>query len=136
MSCFYVDVTFFNLNDRAKSAVVKRMLVDTGSDKTWVPADVLEGIGIERAKKDRPFQMANGQRITRATGYAFVQVTPEYETVDEIVFAEPGDLSLLGARSLEGLGVRVDPEDQQLVAAGPAPAAGNITATTTTPTTE
>jgi hypothetical protein len=40
-----------------------------------------------------------------------------------VVFGEPGDLVLLGARTLEGLNFRVDPLTRQLVDAGPAPAA-------------
>ena len=39
--------------------------------------------------------------------------------MDEVVFADEGDLSLLGARTLEGLNARVDPEGKRLVAAGP-----------------
>jgi hypothetical protein len=44
-------------------------------------------------------------------------------TIDEVVFGEPGDLVLLGARSLEGLNLRVDPVHKMLIDAGPAPAA-------------
>jgi len=39
--------------------------------------------------------------------------------VDEVVFGQPGDLPLLGARTLEGFGARVDPRNKRLVAAGP-----------------
>jgi hypothetical protein len=39
------------------------------------------------------------------------------------VFGEPGDLVLLGARSLEGLNLRVEPATRQLVDAGPVSAA-------------
>ncbi len=67
--------------------------------------------------------MANGQPITVATGYVFIKVN-EIETVDEFFFGEPGDLQLLGARSLEGLNLRVDSTRQQLVAGGPILAAG------------
>lgn len=42
---------------------------------------------------------------------------------DDVVFGEPGDLMLLGARSLEGLNLRVEPATRQLVDAGPMPAA-------------
>jgi predicted aspartyl protease len=125
MGCFYVDVKFTNVADRARSAVVPQLLVDTGSESTWAPRKLLEQLGIRPEKKDRSFVMANGQVITRTVGFAIVEVTPEFKTVDEVVFAEEGDLSLLGARSLEGLNVRVDPEARQLVAAGPRPAAGN-----------
>jgi len=40
-----------------------------------------------------------------------------------VVFGEPGDLVLLGARSLEGLNLRIEPLSKTLVDAGPAPAA-------------
>lgn len=40
-----------------------------------------------------------------------------------MVFGMPGDLVLLGSRSIEGLSLRVEPVSKQLVDAGPAPAA-------------
>jgi hypothetical protein len=42
---------------------------------------------------------------------------------DEVVFGHPGDLTLLGSRSLEGLNFRIEPVTKRLVDAGPAPAA-------------
>jgi len=62
------------------------------------------------------------QMITRSTGYAVVRASG-FETVDEVVFGQPGDLALLGARTLEGFGAAVDASNQRLVAAGPHPAA-------------
>jgi hypothetical protein len=47
----------------------------------------------------------------------------QFQTVDEVVFAEPGDLSLLGARTLEGFNAAVDAKKKKLVAAGPVLAA-------------
>jgi hypothetical protein len=38
---------------------------------------------------------------------------------DFVVFGHPGGMVLLGARSLEGLNVRVDAQRKQLVPAGP-----------------
>lgn len=125
MGCFRVDVRFFNVADRSRSAVVPQLLVDTGSEATWVPRKVLEQLAVAPEKKDRSFVMANGQVITRTVGYAVLEVSPDLRTVDEVVFAEDGDLAILGARSLEGLNVRVDPEGKQLVAAGPILAATN-----------
>jgi hypothetical protein len=43
--------------------------------------------------------------------------------MEEVVFAQPGDLSLLGARTLEGFNAVVDARKKRLVAAGPIPAA-------------
>ncbi len=62
--------------------------------------------------------MANGQKITRSVGFAIVRVDKHF-TVDEVVFAEKGDLLLLGARTLEGLSLRVDSKQKKLVASGP-----------------
>ena len=78
----------------------------------------MEGIGIEPRKKDLQFQLPDGQTITRSVGYAVLTVDKS-ETVDEVVFAETGDLQLLGARALEGLNLQVDARRKKLVAAGP-----------------
>jgi len=96
--------------------------VDTGSEYTWVPAKKLERIGVQREKKDLKFVMANGEVITRSVGFAIVRVAKCF-TIDEVVFAEPGDLLLLGARTLEGLNLTVDSVQKKLVASGPLPAA-------------
>lgn len=56
------------------------------------------------------------------TGAAFLYVLGTTAT-DDVVFGEPGDLTLLGARSLEGLNLRIDPVSRRLIDAGPAPAA-------------
>jgi len=126
MGAFYVSCKIENTVRRERSAVVSKMLVDTGSENTWIPAATLEKLGIKREKKDVPFVTANGQQITRNVGFAVIRVG-KYFTVDEVVFAEEGDLLLLGARTLEGLNLVVDPRRKRLVAAGPLPAArGNV----------
>ena len=124
MGTFHVDVRVENIANSRKSARVTNLLVDTGSDSTWLPARVLEKLGVARAKKDNAFVMANGQTITRSSGYVIIR-SGEFETVDEVVFGEPGDLALLGARTLEGFNARVDSKQKKLVAAGPMLAAGN-----------
>ena len=118
MGTFYVGCKVENHRDPNKVAVVPKLLVDTGSEFTWLPGDVLERLGVEPQKKDIRIQMANGEIITRSVGYAVLRVA-KAETVDEVVFAQPGDLQLLGARALEGLNLRVDARSKKLVAAGP-----------------
>jgi predicted aspartyl protease len=122
MGTFHTKCKIENVADRTKSAVLPKVLVDTGSEYTWVPATTLEKIGIDREKKDVPFVMANGQQVTRSVGFAIIRLDKHF-TVDEVVFAEPGDLLLLGARSLKGLNLTVDTSRKKLVAAGPLPAA-------------
>ena len=89
-----------------------------------MPAKVLERLDIGREKKDVRFVMANGQEITRSVGFAIIRLDAFF-TIDEVVFGEPGDLALLGARTLEGLNLQVNPQTKKLVAAGPVPAAPN-----------
>ena len=122
MGAFHVDCTLENHIDRKQAVTVPRALVDTGSEYTWIPSRTLEKIGVNREKKDVAFSMANGQTITRSVGFAIVRVD-KYFTIDEVVFAEPGDLTLLGARTLEGLSLVVDSRKKKLVSAGPLPAA-------------
>jgi predicted aspartyl protease len=87
-----------------------------------VAGTTLEKLGIKREKKDLEFIMANGSLITRSVGFAIVRVEKSF-TVDEVVFAEKGDLLILGTRSLEGLNLAVDSRRKKLIAAGPLPAA-------------
>ena len=119
---FSVSCEFANIADRNRRITVPKMYVDTGSEYTWAPRPDLERIGVNLEKKDLAFVMANGQQITRSVGFAIVHVGARF-TVDEVVFAEEGDLFLLGARSLEGLNLTVDPSGKKLVASGPLPAA-------------
>lgn len=49
--------------------------------------------------------------------------TCDVQTSDDVIFAEAGDMVLLGARTLEGLNLRVDPVRHVLVDAGPVDAA-------------
>ena len=111
-----------NSIDRGKSITISKILVDTGSELSWISANDLEKIGIQREKKDLTFVMANGQKITRSVGFALIRIE-NYFTIDEVVFAEEGDLLLLGARTLEGMNLIVDPVKKKIVAAGPLPAA-------------
>jgi predicted aspartyl protease len=122
MGTFRVGCKIQHIADPKKTAKVEKLLVDTDSDYTWLPANVLEKLGVERVKKDVAFTMANGQSITRTVGYVIIHCD-EFQTVDEVVFAEPGDLSLLGARTLEGFNAAVDAKKKKLVAAGPVLAA-------------
>src|SRR5437868_4719157 len=111
MGIFYVDCEVVNVRHPSKKVDVAKIL-------SWIPETLLKKAGIQVTKKDVPFLMANGQTITRFLGYAILR-TSGFETVDEVVFGQPGDLSLLGARTLEGFGAMVDARKKRLVATGP-----------------
>lgn len=120
---FRIDVEVENPARPGERRRVERVLVDTGAELSWIPADILEALGIERYSRSR-FRQANGSIVERWVGPAFVHAVGK-RTTDDVVFGEPGDLVLLGARSLEGLNLRVDPVTRQLVDAGPVPAAAS-----------
>lgn len=122
MGTFFVGALVENHTDKKKTAKISKLLVDTGSEHTWLPESTLDKIGVVRQKKDVPYMMANGTIITRSVGFAVIRVD-KYFTIDEVVFAEKGDLPLLGARTLEGLNLMVNSTKKKLVAAGPIPAA-------------
>jgi predicted aspartyl protease len=118
MGVFRVDCTVENLAAPDKSELVEQLLVDTCSEFTWIQAELLAKVDVRIRKRDEQFVMANGEIITRDIGYAIITVNG-FETVDKIVFAQPGDLNLLGAHTLEGFGAVVDARRKKLVAAGP-----------------
>ena len=66
---------------------------------------------------------ASGRDHSRAVGRAAFLHVAGNRTTDDVIFGEPGDLVLLGSRTLEGLNFRVEPVTRQLVDAGPIPAA-------------
>lgn len=121
MGSFRVDIEIENLARPGQRRTVPSVLVDTGAGLSWVPAAILESLGIERDTRSR-FRQADGTILERWVGHALVRAAGK-RTADDVVFGEPGDLVLLGCRTLEGLNVQVDPVTRQLVDAGPAPAA-------------
>jgi predicted aspartyl protease len=121
MGCFRIDIEIESPARPGDRRKVEGALVDTGAELSWVPATVLESLGIERLKTWH-FRQATGQQIDRWVGSARVYAAGTVAT-DDVVFGEPADLVLLGARTLEGLNLRVEPRDKRLVDAGPAPAA-------------
>lgn len=121
MGTFRIDIEIENPRYPGARRTIRAVLVDTGAELSWIPAEILESLQIERRNQWR-FRQADGTVLERWTGPAFVYAAGK-TTTDEVVFGEPGDLVLLGARSLEGLNLRVDPLTKTLVDAGPAPAA-------------
>lgn len=73
MGTFKIRCKVENISKREKSAVIPQMLVDTGSEYTWISGQTLEKLDVEREKKDVRFVMANGQVITRSVGFAILR---------------------------------------------------------------
>jgi predicted aspartyl protease len=106
MSVFRVNLVACNPQREDQITPAIDVLVEPDAELTWLPAEVLEKIGIQPRRK-RTFQTATKQLIERDVGYAILRAEG-YETTDEVVFALPTDLSLLGVRAIEGFGFMVD----------------------------
>jgi predicted aspartyl protease len=114
MSAYYVNLIAINPKREEIRSVPVRVLVDTGSELSWLPIDVLASTGIQPRRK-RLFRMADGRTMDRDVGFCILE-SEGFITNDEVVFAQPGDMHLLGVRTLEGFGVTVDPLAHRLVA--------------------
>jgi predicted aspartyl protease len=114
---FRTTIVIESAEHRGETRTVERALVDTGSEFTWVPRTVLEALRI-RPEMTQRFIVADGRGLERAVGIGIVHAAGT-KAPDYVVFAEPGDMIILGARSLEGMNLRVDALRKQLVPAGP-----------------
>ncbi len=87
--------------------------VDTGAAYTTLPARFLRELGVEPMGKRR-LLLADGRRVDMDYGQAWVAMNGE-RIVTVVVFGEDDGPALLGAYTLEGLALAVDPVAQRLV---------------------
>ena len=88
-------------------------VVDTGAAYTTVPARILRELGVEPTGR-RPFLLADGSRVDMDYGRAWITIEGERE-VTIVVFGGDDAPPLIGAYTLEGLALAVDPVEQRLV---------------------
>ncbi len=111
MTTFNVHIQIGNIAGTQFEEV--EAVVDTGSTFTAVSADLLEGLGIKRARRQR-FRLANGQVVENDVGDARVRVE-SLEGITPVISNEPSEPALLGAVTLEALLLGVDPVAQRLI---------------------
>ncbi len=87
--------------------------VDSGATFTTLPARLLRELGVAPRGR-RKFMVADGRRIERDFGEARATIDGE-SVVTLVVFGDDNDPALLGAYTLEGLCLAVDPVAQRLV---------------------
>ena len=87
-------------------------LVDTGASYTTLPASLLNRLGVAPMGRRR-FRIANGGTMLQAIGQTWVRI--DEEAYIQLVVFGPEDQALLGAFSLEGFGLAVDPLGKRLV---------------------
>jgi predicted aspartyl protease len=111
MGAFRVRVEIAELEGTRFDTV--EALVDTVATYTWLPADLLKGLGV-RPQEERPFVLADGRQVTYRIGW--IQVRLDKRTQPTIaVFGEPGSEPLLGVFTLDGFGLAADPVNRRLM---------------------
>ena len=98
--------------DGGKSIEVEA-IVDTGSFYTMLPDRLLRELGVVPIGTRR-LRLADGRRIFMNYGRAWVTVEGESEGT-LVVFGEDDGPILLGAYTLQGLALAVDPAEERLV---------------------
>ncbi len=89
------------------------LLIDSGAIYSVIPTPVLEGLGI-KPLAEQEFRLADGSKITRRKGIALFKYGDRIGGAD-VIFGEPEDSTLLGAFTLEALGLALDPLRRELI---------------------
>ena len=121
MGIFRTTLGVASLAASGAQGSIANVMVDTGSEYTWLPEELLARLGVAPVRIDR-FQTADGRILDRSVGFAMLYAAGR-SAPSIVVFAGLGDLVLLGAHGLEGLNLRVDLVRKELVPVGPVPAA-------------
>jgi clan AA aspartic protease len=87
-------------------------LIDSGAIYSVVSTPILERLGI-KPLAEQEFRLANGTKIMRKKGIALFKYGDRLGGAD-VVFGEEGDSVLLGAFTLEALGLVLDPLRREL----------------------
>ncbi len=87
-------------------------LIDSGAIYSVVPTPILQNLGIEPLT-EQAFRLADGSKIVRKKGGARFKYEGQIGVAD-VVFGEEGDSVLLGAFTLESLGLVLDPLRREL----------------------
>lgn len=111
-----MGLTFINLEvaNVARPGVTERVrfLVDSGAVFSVVPSAILRKLKIKPLDEEE-FRLANGDVISRKKGGALFRYKGRVG-VSDVIFGEEGDATLLGAFTLEALGLTLDPLKREL----------------------
>ena len=107
MATFAITVKVWNPANPDRFADVEA-LVDTGASYSWISRSRLEPLGVQTVRR------LKFRTIERDLAAVFLSAGG-YTGGDNVVVAEPGDIEVLGAHSLESLGLAVDPVNKKLM---------------------
>ena len=111
MGVFKVPIEIGNLPASRFETV--ETLVDTGANYTMIPRSTLAGLGISPGWQ-RMFALADGRERLFDMAHASVRLDG-VTSPTIVIFGEESVTPLLGAYTLESLGLAVDPSGRRLV---------------------
>jgi len=121
MGIFRTTLSFAPLSRPGDTATLDDVMVDTGAEYSALPRSLLVKMGIPPVRVDR-FEAADGRVFEREVGFVILYAGGR-SGATVVMFADEGDITLLGAHGFEALNLRIDLVRKELVPAGPAPAA-------------
>ena len=101
------------VSHRARRKAAVCFLIDSGAVYSLVPGPTLKKLGI-RPHRKVDFALADGTTITRRVGDAYFEFQGEGGAAP-VIFGEKGDEPLLGATTLESIGLVLDPFKRRLI---------------------
>ena len=111
MGLTVLEVEVGNLANHEITTKVE-LLIDSGAIYSVIPTSVLEGLGI-KPLVEQEFRLADGSKIMRQKGGALFKYGERIGVAD-VIFGDPEDSTLLGAFTLEALGLALDPLRREL----------------------
>lgn len=104
-----MGVTYVEGKVRGPEGIEKeeRFLVDSGATYSLLPESIWKGLGLV-PKREVVFTLADGTQIARKVSECYF-LLPQGEGHSPVILGEKGDEALLGAVTLEVLGLILDP---------------------------
>ncbi len=97
---------------KGKKKTTVEFLVDSGAVYTLLPEKDWKAIGL-KPKRRMTFTLADGTKVERAVSECHIAL-PQGEGHSPVILGEPGDEPLLGAVTLEILGLVLNPFKRSL----------------------
>lgn len=105
-----IPITITNLG--GKKSIQSDFLVDTGASYTVVPGAMAKKLGL-KVDRVQKFSLADGTVMERGLGFAMIEIDGQ-KAPSTVVVGKSGDSPLLGALTLENMGLMVDPFSRKL----------------------
>jgi len=111
MGITFVRMRVINPAARRRKAEVE-CVVDSGAIFSIIPREVLRRIGVKPDRSEE-FTLADGSHVRRQLGDVLFSLEGRHGS-SPVIFGEEGDAAVLGAVTLESLGMMLDPLKREL----------------------